>query len=115
MHPFQMSVSDAVIRGYEELLLISEQMLEAARAGNWDAMSELQQVYVGEVDQLRALGPHPAPSAAERSRRYQLLERILAHDAAIRQIVMPQMSQLEALLGSTRRQRELGQAYGVST
>lgn len=114
MHPLNLKPSSPVTRGYEELLLISEQMLEAARAGNWDAMSELQQVYVAEVDQLRALAPQPAPSAEERTRRYRLLERILAHDAAIRQIVMPQMSQLEALLGNSRRRQELGQAYGVA-
>lgn len=114
MHPPQMSVSAAVIRGYEELLLISEQMLDAARAGNWDAMSELQQVYVAEVDQLRALGPHPEPSAQERIRRYRLLERILAHDAAIRRILTPQLSRLEALLSSSRRKQELGLAYNVA-
>ncbi|WP_454737362.1 flagellar protein FliT [Cupriavidus necator] len=114
MQPFIPEASSPVIRGYEELLLLSEQMLEAARAGNWDAMSELQQVYVAEVDQLRALGPHPVPSAQERTRRYRLLERILAHDAAIRQIVMPQVSRLEALLGSSRRKQELGLAYNVA-
>lgn len=114
MHPFKLKASSPVTRGYEEVLLLSEQMLEAARAGNWDAMSELQQVYVAEVDQLRALGPQPAPSAEERTRRYRLLERILAHDAAIRQIVMPQMSQLEVLLGSSRRKQELVRAYGAA-
>ncbi|RDK07019.1 flagellar protein FliT [Cupriavidus lacunae] len=113
MHPFKPEASSPVTRGYEELLLLSEQMLDAARAGNWDAMSELQQVYVAEVDQLRVLPPQPVPSAQERTRRYHLLERILAHDAAIRQIVMPQMSRLEALLSNSRRRQELVQAYGV--
>ncbi|MGT2489659.1 flagellar protein FliT [Cupriavidus basilensis] len=32
-----------------------------------------------------------------------MLERILAHDASIRQLVVPQMARLEALLGSSRR------------
>ncbi|KWR79429.1 flagellar protein FliT [Cupriavidus sp. IDO] len=114
MRSFKLEAPGPVTRGYEELLLLSEQMLEAARAGNWDAMSDLQQVYVAEVDQLRALGPQPVPSTQERTRRYRLLERILAHDAAIRQIIMPQMSQLEALLGNSRRRQELGQAYGVA-
>ncbi|KDP86747.1 flagellar assembly protein FliT [Cupriavidus sp. SK-3] len=109
-----MEAVNMVARHYEELLLLSEQMLEAARAGNWDAMSDLQQVYVAEVEQLRRLGPQTTMSAHDRARRYGMLERILAHDASIRQLVVPQMARLEALLGSSRRRQELSHAYGVT-
>ena len=44
-----------IVRSYEELLVLSEQMLDAARASNWDALTDLQKVYMAEVDRLRLL------------------------------------------------------------
>ena len=44
-----MPATPSVIQIYEELVLLSEQMLEAARHGNWDAMTEVQRVYVAQV------------------------------------------------------------------
>ena len=35
-----------IVRSYEELLVLSEQMLDAARASNWDALTDLQKVYM---------------------------------------------------------------------
>ncbi|CAG9170880.1 flagellar protein FliT [Cupriavidus pampae] len=103
-----------IVRSYEELLVLSEQMLEAARAGNWDAMSELQQVYLAEVERLRQLD-HGAPfSDNERLRRFQLLERILTFDARIRDLTMPRLAQLGSLLNSSRTQLGLHRAYGAA-
>lgn len=103
-----------IVRSYEELLVLSEQMLEAARAGNWDAMSELQQVYLAEVERLRQLD-HAVPfSDNERLRRFQLLERILAFDARIRDLTMPRLAHLGALLNSSRRRMDLSNTYGAA-
>ncbi len=52
-----------------------------ARASNWDALTELQQVYTAEVERLRAAGHSKPFSDNERLRRFQLLERILSFDA----------------------------------
>ena len=102
-----------IVRSYEELLVLSEQMLEAARASNWDALTDLQKVYMAEVDRLRLLD-HAAPlSDDERLRRFQLLERILAYDARIRDLTNPRLAELGALLNNSRRKLELSAAYGA--
>ncbi|WP_130393642.1 flagellar protein FliT [Cupriavidus agavae] len=102
-----------IVRSYEELLVLSEQMFEAARASNWDALTDLQKVYMAEVERLRLLD-HSAPFAdAERLRRFQLLERILAYDARIRDLTNPRLAELGALLNNSRRQLELSNAYGA--
>ena len=102
-----------IVRSYEELLVLSEQMHDAARASNWDALADLQKVYMAEVDRLRLLD-HSAPfTDAERLRRFQLLERILAHDARIRDLTMPRLAELGALLNNSRRKLELSTAYGA--
>ena len=85
-----------IVRSYEELLVLSEQMLEAAGASNWDALAELQTVYMAEVERLRHLDHHAPFSDAERLRRFQLLERILAFDARIRDLTMPRLAHLGA-------------------
>lgn len=102
-----------IVRSYEELLVLSEQMLEAARAANWDALTDLQKVYMSEVDRLRVLD-HDAPfSENERLRRFQLLERILAYDARIRDLTMPRLAELGALINNSRRKLDLSAAYGT--
>jgi flagellar protein FliT len=103
-----------IVRSYEELLVLSEQMLEAARASNWDALNDLQQVYMAEVDRLRLLDHTKPFSDNERLRRFQLLERILAYDARIRDLTMPRLAQLGELLNSSRRKLELSAAYGAT-
>ncbi len=109
-----MPTKPTVIQIYEELLLLSEQMLEAARCGNWDAMTEVQRVYVAQVDALRSQHPQPPATLQERTQRAALLAQLLAHDAAIRNLVMPQLERLGALLSSARRSRDIHEAYRVS-
>ncbi|MFJ1259832.1 flagellar protein FliT [Cupriavidus sp. CuC1] len=107
-----MTALSPILHCYRELELLAEQMLELARAGNWTAMTEVQQVYIMQVEQLRHMD-HGAPiSDRERMDRYRRLERILGYDAAIRNLLSPEMSRLGALLGNARRQQDLHQAYG---
>ena len=107
------AMSSPIVRSYEELLVLSEQMLEAAKASNWDALSDLQKVYMAEVERLRHLDHHAPFSDAERLRRFQLLERILAFDARIRDLTMPRLAHLGALLNNSRRKQDLSVAYGA--
>ncbi|KAI3590817.1 Flagellar biosynthesis protein FliT [Cupriavidus sp. U2] len=109
-----MPANASVIQIYEELVLLSEQMLEAARHDNWDAMTEVQRVYVAQVDALRSKNPPPPATLQERMQHQALLARLLAHDAAIRDLVMPQLQRLGELLGNARRRRGVNDAYGVS-
>lgn len=108
-----MRAPSPVVLCYQELELIASQMLDAAQGGNWDAMTELQQVYLAHVERLRGMHTDAPITEHERAERFQLLERILAYDAAIRNLLMPQMARLAALLNSSRQQRGLHHAYGV--
>ena len=107
-----MTASSPILHCYRELELLAEHMLELARAGNWTAMAELQQVYTVQVDQLRRMDHSKPISDRERMDRYQRLERILGYDAAIRNLLAPEMNRLGALLGNARRQQDLHHAYG---
>lgn len=103
-----------ILRSYEELELLATQMLECAKASHWDAMAELQQVYLAEVERLRWLEDDATCARREHASRLRLLQRLLAHDAAIRDLVMPEWSQLGKLLSNARRQKDLCDAYSVA-
>jgi len=109
-----MPATPSVIQIYEELVLLSEQMLEAARHGNWDAMIEVQRVYVAQVEALRLKDVQAPATPQARMQHQALLARLLQHDAAIRDLVMPQLERLGALIGNARRRRDISVAYGVS-
>jgi flagellar protein FliT len=81
---------------YEAIAAVSRRMLQAARAGAWRDMPELQSEYGLLVDGLEDAERDLALDAAERRRKYLLLRRILADDAAIRFLADPQMSRLSA-------------------
>ena len=103
-----------IVTCYEEILVLSGRMFEAAQAADWNAVTALQPAYLALVDRLRQLD-HDVPfSDAERMRRYQLLDRILTYDARIRDLAMPQLQRLGSLLTSSRRQFDLNAAYGAT-
>ncbi|MGN5479146.1 flagellar protein FliT [Cupriavidus basilensis] len=79
-----------IVTCYEEILVLSGRMFEAAQAADWDADHRAAACrYLALVDRLRQFD-HEAPfSDAERMRRYQLLDRILTCDARIRDLAMP--------------------------
>ncbi len=107
-----MPVLSPVLRCYQELELLGAQMLELARAGNWSAMTEVERAYSMQVEQLRRMDHSESITDHERRARYLRLERILSYDAAIRDLLTPELSWLSALLGNARRQQELHRAYG---
>jgi len=109
-----MPATPSVIQIYEELVLLAEQMLEAARHGNWDAMTEVQRVYVAQVEALRLKDVHAPATQQERMQRQALLAKLLQRDAAIRDLVMPQLERLGSLIGNARRRRDVNEAYGIS-
>ncbi|WP_454725105.1 MULTISPECIES: flagellar protein FliT [Cupriavidus] len=102
-----------LIACYETLLALSGQMCEAARAGDWDTLSAVQTHYVAQVNVLRNHDDVVLLSPQERRYRYQMLETILSQDAAIRNLVMPQIERLGHLLNNSRRRQELHHTYGT--
>ncbi|CAG2135054.1 flagellar protein FliT [Cupriavidus numazuensis] len=103
-----------IVTCYEEILVLSGRMFEAAQAADWDTVAELQRGYLALVDRLRQFDHEASLSDAERMRRYQLLDRILTYDARIRDLAMPELRRLGSLLTSSRRQFDLSAAYGAA-
>lgn len=103
-----------VISLYEAVAVITNQMLAAARQGDWDRLVELESRCASHVETLRA-GEPPAPLTGEsRMRKVKIIKKILADDREIRNLTEPWMAQLSQLINSNGNERKLSHAYGAT-
>lgn len=105
--------AEKVIAIYEDMSDISGRMLDAARSRDWETLVALESRCAGHVRTLQAEEAPVALSGASRERKISLIHKILADDKAIRDITMPWMAELSALMSSTRTERKLKSAYGA--
>ena len=103
-----MSPTPSILRQYEIIAGISSRMLAEARANRWDAVVALGEQYHDAVESLRFIS---ALSDEDRLARKDLLTKILNDDASIRQLAMPELDRLGALLGNMKRQQSVLHAY----
>jgi len=104
--------AERLLDTYERLSLTTGQMLAAARSGEWERLIELEQDCAQLTVALSALESDDPLPAALRERKANLLRKLLADDAAIRDITEPWVKRLESTLGANRRERRLLDAYG---
>ena len=103
-----------VITNYETLSALTGQMREAAVQGEWDKLVSIEQQC---SQQVAAMRPADAAAAAAlddpaRQRKIQLIKKILADDAEIRNRTEVWMGQLQRIMQSNRQEQRLQQAYG---
>lgn len=80
---------DSLLRYYLALEGASREMLEAARAGDWDSVCRLEGACAVVIARLRKLkATHPL-TEQEQPERIRILRTILANDAEIRRLCEP--------------------------
>lgn len=106
--------SQEMISLYETVAVITDQMLAAARNGDWEQLIALESRCASHVETLRQ-GEAPMPlSGPVRERKVQIIQKILADDREIRNLTEPWMAHLAKLINSTGTERKLTQAYGAN-
>lgn len=106
--------NDEILSLYEKVAGITDQMLIAARAGDWDRLAALESDCSGHVDVLRQTATVREPlTPSARERKARIIRKILDDDRQIRDLAAPWMAELSALINSTGTERKLSQAYGV--
>ncbi|MEO7494523.1 MAG: flagellar protein FliT [Massilia sp.] len=109
-----MMTSQEVVSVYEAMVGITEQMVQAASASDWDRLVVLEQQCAGYVAQLKDNEQPVALVGASRERKVQAIRKMLDDDRKIRDLTMPWMARLSALIGSTGAERRLASAYGAA-
>jgi flagellar protein FliT len=106
-----MMTNQEVLSVYATMASLTEQMVRAASASDWDALVELEQRVAVHVQALRAQPQQPM-QGAERERKIELIRQMLNADRQIRDLTMPWMAQLSKLISSTGTERRVVNAYG---
>ena len=94
----QLVDGSVLLNYYEAIEKASQDMLEAARVGNWDHVVKLEgacAVLIAQLKNTAAEAPLPPDEAQLKSR---LMQRILINDAEIRQLAEPWLEDLDDIL-----------------
>jgi flagellar protein FliT len=97
---------------YENVAVITDRMLNAARTADWDLLIELETECSSQVQELKISEPIGDLPLDLRNRKVQIIKKILADDREIRDITEPWMAQLADLMKNTESNRKLSQTYG---
>lgn len=101
-----------VLSEYAAVAELTGQMLAAAEAGDWDQLVLLEQRCTEHVDTLKRGEAAVTLNPQGRQAKVDCIKRILADDRRIRDLTMPWMAQLSALINNSGTQRRLANAYG---
>lgn len=74
---------------YHEIENTSNRMLEAARSGDWEQVSELEAVCEGLISLIQRFGPEHAMDSAQRAEKARVMQQVLRMDAEIRTLLDP--------------------------
>jgi len=107
-----MMTGQEVLIEYATVAELTGQMLAAAEAGDWDHLVVLEQECTAHVDVLKREEAAVVLNPSGRQAKIDCIRRILAHDRQIRDLTMPWMAQLSALINNSGTQRRLANAYG---
>lgn len=92
-------MNSALLNYYEAIEQASQDMLEAARCGNWDHVVKLEgacAVLIGKLKHAAAAQPLGSEEAQLKSR---IMQRIMVNDAEIRTLAEPWLEDLDQILG----------------
>ncbi|WP_299595854.1 flagellar protein FliT [uncultured Microbulbifer sp.] len=101
-----------VLAAYTSLLARSSRMLACVREHDWFNLVEEQTCYAIEVDAIASAEAGMAFSESERQRKAELLEQILEQDLEVRKGLRQRQDELQQLIGTSQRKRDLSRTYG---
>lgn len=106
-----MSASQIIVN-YESLSALTAQMREAAVQGEWDKLVSIERQCSSHVATMKSADAVTTLDESSRQRKIQLIKKILADDAEIRNHTEVWMGQLQRIMQSNRQEQRLQQAYG---
>ena len=83
---------------YEAIEQASQDMLAAARVGNWDHVVKLEGACALLISQLKHAAAQKPLASDEAQLKSRIMQRILVNDAEIRQLAEPWLEDLDDLL-----------------
>jgi flagellar protein FliT len=91
-------MNTVLLNYYEAIERASQDMLEAARAGNWDHVVKLEGACALLISQLKHAATTQGLGSEEAQLKSRIMQRILVNDAEIRQLAEPWLEELDDIL-----------------
>ena len=91
-------MNSSLLSYYEAIEKASADMLDAARAGNWDHVIKLEGACVLLISQLKNAARSHNLSAEESQLKSRIMKRILVNDAEIRHLAEPWLEDLDHMM-----------------
>jgi flagellar protein FliT len=94
------TMNSPLLNYYEAIEKASQDMLEAARSGNWDHVVKLEGACALLISQLKNAAARQPLGAEEAQLKSRIMQRILVNDAEIRHLAEPWLEQLDDILAA---------------
>ena len=91
-------MNPVLLNYYEAIEKASQDMLDAARAGNWDHVVKLEGACALLISQLKHAATQQGLDSEEAQLKSRIMQRILINDAEIRQLAEPWLEELDDIL-----------------
>jgi flagellar protein FliT len=91
-------MNTVLLNYYEAIERASQDMLKAARDGQWDHVVKLEGACAVLISQLKHAACSQALNADEAQLKSRIMQRVLVNDAEIRQLAEPWLEDLDHLL-----------------
>ena len=113
----RLEVERKIVEQYRRMATISERMLAAATADDWDRVCEAEKECARVIEELSTIGDLSPADPVLRRQKLELMQRVLADDAAIRLLTQPPLTapwlkKLDTMLRSPDNAARLGRVYG---
>ena len=91
-------MNSVLLNYYEAIEQASQDMLEAARVGDWDHVVKLEGACTLLIAQLKRNAAERPLASEEAQLKSRIMQRILVNDAEIRQLAEPWLEDLDNLM-----------------
>jgi flagellar protein FliT len=106
---------DHVLAIYESVSDLTDKMLAAAQAADWELLASLETQCGKHIATLKNFEDHISLSEAHRSRKIDIIKKILEDDRGIRNLTEPGLRRLSALIQSNQTEQKLLNTYGMGS
>ncbi|EIX9031598.1 flagella biosynthesis regulatory protein FliT [Klebsiella aerogenes] len=101
-----------LLAAYQQIHTLSSQMIALARAGQWEALVEMQFAYVTAVEKTAEFTGKAGPSLALQEMLNAKLKQIIDNEGVLKGLLQQRMEQLKRLIDQSTRQNAVNTAYG---
>ncbi|MBW1212680.1 flagellar protein FliT [Pantoea allii] len=101
-----------LLKGYQQLLTLSNAMLEHARQGQWDELLSCESTYISSVERVARDNDADILSALQRAQIRPLLEQILRNETTLKTLLGERMHELRSLVTTSTQQQNVMTSYG---